>query len=246
MFFFDPLYFLIIGPAVLLAFYAQWKVMSTYRRYAQVSASSGLTARQAAQRILAYLPSVAVDGGTERPPSVAIERIGGRLSDHYDPRQKVLRLSNPDSRSLADIGVAAHEAGHAFQDASHYQPLILRSALVPVANFGSQLAGPILMFGFLAAIVLRMPNLLEPVLLIAILGFSLTVVFALVTLPVEFNASRRAMVLLRQSGAVTSGQELAAVGKVLNAAALTYVAAAASAILNLAYYVLIFLGGRRN
>jgi len=245
MFFFDPLYFLIIAPAVLLAFYAQWKVRSTYRRYSQVSAASGLTARQAAQRILACLPqSVAVDEpnpakGTQLQ-AVTIEQIGGRLSDHYDPHHKVLRLSNPDSRSLADIGVAAHEAGHAFQDANHYQPLILRSALVPVANFGSQLALPLLLIGFFIR------PLFEPLLLVAILAFSLTVLFALVTLPVEFNASRRAMVLLRQSGTVTSGQELAAVGQVLNAAALTYVAAAASAILNLAYYVLIFLGGRRN
>lgn len=227
--FFDPLYFLIVGPAILLGLYAQWKVKSTYRRYSQVMASSGLTARQTAQRILERLP--------ER---VTIEQIDGALTDHYDPKQKVLRLSNPDSRAVADIGVAAHEAGHALQDASNYQPLALRSTIVPVANFGSQLALPLLFIGFLV------PKLFQPLLLAAILAYSLAVLFTLVTLPVEFNASRRAMVLLRQSGAVTSGQELAAVGKVLNAAALTYVAAAASAVLTLVYYIMIFLGSRRN
>lgn len=229
MFFFNPLYFLFVGPAILLAFYAQWKVKSTYRRYSQVTASSGLTARQTAQRILERLPQ-----------PVTIEPIAGRLTDHYDPRAKVLRLSNPDSRALADIGVAAHEAGHALQDASNYQPLAWRTAIVPVANFGSQLALPLLFVGFL------IPKFFEPLLLVAILAYSAAVLFTLVTLPVEFNASRRAMVLLRQSGAVTSGQELSAVGQVLNAAALTYVAAAASAVLTLAYYIIIFLGGRRR
>jgi Zn-dependent membrane protease YugP len=229
MFFFNPLYFLIVGPAILLAFYAQWKVKSTYRKYSQVTGSSGLTARQTAQRILERLP--------ER---VAIEAIAGTLTDHYDPRAKVLRLSNPDSRALADIGVAAHEAGHAVQDANNYQPLAWRTAIVPVASFGSQLAFPLLFVGFI------IPKLFEPLLLVAILAYSAAVLFTLVTLPVEFNASRRAMVLLRQSGAVTSGQELSAVGKVLNAAALTYVAAAASAVLTLAYYIIIFLSGRRR
>lgn len=229
MFFFSPLYLLIVGPAILLAFYAQWKVKSTYRKYSQVTGSSGLTARQTAQRILEGLP--------ER---VTIETIAGTLTDHYDPRAKVLRLSNPDSRALADIGVAAHEAGHAVQDANKYQPLAWRTAIVPVANFGSQLAMPLLLVGFF------IPKLFEPLLLVAILAYSAAVLFTLVTLPVEFNASRRAMVLLRQSGAVTSGQELSAVGKVLNAAALTYVAAAASAVLTLAYYIIIFLGGRRR
>ncbi|HED03194.1 MAG TPA: zinc metallopeptidase [Candidatus Fraserbacteria bacterium] len=229
MFFFDPMWLIIVGPAILLAFYAQAKVKSTYKRYSQVAASSGLTARETARRILATLPQ-----------PVAIEAIQGKLTDHYDPRQKVLRLSQPESRSLADIGIAAHEAGHALQDAANYRPLVWRSAIVPAANFGSQLAFPLLLAGFF------IPKFFGPLMLLAILGYSLAVLFSLVTLPVEFNASRRALVLLRQSGAVSSDQELAAVGQVLNAAALTYVAAAASAVLNLLYFVMIFLGGRRS
>lgn len=229
MFFFDPMWLIIVGPAILLAFYAQAKVKSTYKRYSQVEASSGLTARETARRILATLPQ-----------PVAIEAIQGKLTDHYDPRQKVLRLSQPESRALADIGIAAHEAGHALQDATNYRPLAWRSAIVPAANFGSQLAFPLLLAGFF------IPKFFGPLMLLAILGYSLAVLFSLVTLPVEFNASRRALVLLRQSGAVTTNQELAAVGQVLNAAALTYVAAAASAALNLLYFVMIFLGGRRG
>lgn len=229
MFFFDPMWLLIVGPAILLAFYAQAKVKSTYKRYSQVAASSGLTARETARRILATLPQ-----------PVTIEAIQGKLTDHYDPRHKVLRLSQPESRSLADIGIAAHEAGHALQDAANYRPLVWRSTIVPAANLGSQLAFPLLLAGFF------IPKFFGPLMLLAILGYSLAVLFSLVTLPVEFNASRRALVLLRQSGAVVSQQELAAVGKVLNAAALTYVAAAASAALNLLYFVMIFLGGRRG
>lgn len=234
--FFDPLYFLFLAPAVLLAFYAQWKVKSTYSRYAKVRASSGMNARQVAERILSH---GAVSLRRPQLEEVGIAATQGQLTDHYDPRAKTLRLSSPDSNALADIGVAAHEAGHALQDATRYRPLVLRSTIVPAARFGSQLAFPLLLGGLL------IPKYFSFLLLMAILAYSASVLFMLVTLPVEFNASRRAMQLLRETGAVTSGKEQAAVGKVLNAAALTYVAAAASAVLNLAYFILLFLGARR-
>lgn len=231
----DFRWFLLLAPAIFLALYAQWKVKSTYKRYSKVAASSGLTAAQVAERILGH---GAVSLGKPDLRSVKIAAVPGTLSDHYDPRTKTLRLSKPESRALADIGVAAHEAGHALQDAARYQPLVLRSALVPAARFGSQLAFPLILGG------LFLPKL-SFLMLLGILAYSAAVVFTLVTLPVEFNASRRAMVLLRETGVVSSGVELAAVGKVLNAAALTYVAAAAAAVLNLVYYLMLFLGGRR-
>ncbi len=233
--FFDPLWLIMVSPALLLAVYAQWKVKSTYARYSRVASSSGLNARQVAERILGH---GAVSLGQPDLRSVRVAAVAGTLTDHYDPRDKTLKLSQPDSRSLADIGVAAHEAGHALQDAARYQPLVLRSTLVPVAHFGSQLALPLLFAGFL----LKIPNLA----LLGIVAFAAAVLFTVVTLPVEFNASRRAMKLLKETGVVTSGSELAAVGKVLNAAALTYVASAAMAVLQLLYYVLIFLQSSRR
>jgi Zn-dependent membrane protease YugP len=232
--FFDPKWFLLMAPAILLAFYAQWKVRSTYARYSKVLSSSGMTARQVAERILGH---GAVSLGQPELRSVRVAAVSGALTDHYDPRDKTLKLSQPESRSLADIGVAAHEAGHALQDAARYQPLVLRSTLVPVAQFGSQLAFPFILGGLL------LPKL-GILMLLGILAYSAAVLFMLVTLPVEFNASRRAMTLLRETGVVTSGNELAAVGKVLNAAALTYVAAAAAALLQLAYYVILYLQRR--
>jgi hypothetical protein len=228
------LYFLLLAPAILLAVYAQWKVRSTYARYSKVRASSGLTAAQVAERILGH---GAVSLSKPDLKSVKIAAVPGTLTDHYDPRTKTLRLSNPNSRSLADIGVAAHEAGHALQDATRYAPLALRSGLVPVAQFGSQLAFPLILGG----IFLRASNLV----LLGILAYAAAVLFTLITLPVEFNASRRALKLLRETGVVASGKELVAVRQVLSAAALTYVAAAAAAVLNLVYYVMIFLGQRR-
>lgn len=220
---------------MILAFYAQWKVKSTYARYAKVASSSGLTARQVAERILG---TGAVRLGQSELRAVRIAAVPGTLTDHYDPRSKTLRLSRPESRSLADIGVAAHEAGHALQDAARYQPLVLRSTIVPAAQFGSQLAFPLLLGG------LFIPKLFGTLVLLAIIAYSAAVLFTLVTLPVEFNASRRAMKLLKETGVVTSGKELAAVGKVLNAAALTYVAAAATAVLQLVYLITIFLNRR--
>ena len=228
------LYILLLAPALLLALYAQWKVRSTYAQYARVRASCGLTAAQVAERLLAH---GAVSLGKPELRRVRIEAVPGQLTDHYDPRTKTLRLSRPDSTALADIGVAAHEAGHALQDAARYAPLALRSGLVPVAQLGSQLAFPLILGGFF----LNAANLI----LLGILAYTAAVAFTLVTLPVEFNASRRALQLLQQTGLVTHPREVAAVKRVLSAAALTYVAAAAAAVLNLVYYVMVFLSQRR-
>ncbi len=232
---------LMIG-IVLIVGIAQWRVRSAYNKYSQVNASAGLTARQVAQRILDH---GAISLAKPQLRDVKIESVQGKLTDHYDPRSKTLRLSNADSRSLADIGVAAHEAGHALQDAANYQPLVVRSALVPVTQFGSQLASFLVigaMFaGFSGAAGVK---LMPTILLLIVIAYSLIVIFSLITLPVEFNASQRAMKLLRDTGAINSNQEMAAVGTVLNSAALTYVAAAASAIMTLAYYVIMLLNRR--
>ncbi len=215
---------LILLPALILAIYAQYKVRSTYARYARVRTGSGITAAQAAQRILA-------GAGIN---DVEIQGIHGVLSDHYDPRHKVLRLSDPGSSSVAAVGVAAHEAGHAIQHARGYKPLALRTAIVPMANLGSQLAFPLFFLG----LIFRY----EPFITFGILAFSAAVLFTLITLPVEFDASRRAVVALRE-GYLVSAEELGAVKEVLFAAALTYVAAAAMAALQLV--MLLSLNRRR-
>lgn len=222
--FFDPTYLIMLLPALALGLYAQWKVKSTFSRYARVPASSGMSAR----RLARYLLDMA--GLSD----VRIEQIPGMLTDHYDPRTRTLRLSAPESRSIAVLGVAAHEVGHAIQHAQAYKPLQLRTAIVPAANFGSQLALPLLIFG----IFFQNPLMVNA----GIIAYSIAVLFTLVTLPVEFDASRRAIKLLRDGGYVNS-QELVAVKKVLGAAALTYVAAAATAILQLLY--LLSLSRRR-
>jgi Zn-dependent membrane protease YugP len=215
---------LILLPAVAFAAYAQWKVRSTYVRYARVESASRITAQSAAKRLL---EGAAIE-------DVAIERTTRRLSDHYDPRRKVLRLSAPESSSLAAIGVAAHEAGHAIQHAHAYGPLSLRTAIVPVANFGSQLALPLFLIGLFS----RVP----PLITAGIIAFSVAVLFTLITLPVEFDASRRAVGALREA-AIVNEEEIGAVKEVLFAAALTYVAAAAMAALQLV--MLLSIGRRR-
>ncbi|MCR4404638.1 MAG: zinc metallopeptidase [Candidatus Acetothermia bacterium] len=217
MWLFDPLYLIMLLPALALGIYAQWRVQSTFAQYSRVNASSGTTAERLARRLL--------DGAGLG--NVKIEQVKGTLTDHYDPRTRTLRLSNPESRSLAALGVAAHEVGHAIQHARAYRPLELRTAIVPMANFGSQLALPLFFLG----LFFQMP----PLVTAGIVAYSLAVLFTLVTLPVEFNASQRAIALLRDGGFVTSGQELGAVKRVLGAAALTYVAAAATAVLTLLY-----------
>jgi Zn-dependent membrane protease YugP len=215
---------IILLPAIAFAMYAQWKVQSTYTRYSTVEISRRLTAEDAARRILT----------AEYVQDVGFERIDRRLGDHYDPRKKVLRLSAPESTSIAAIGVAAHEAGHAMQHAKNYAPLALRSAIVPVASFGSQLALPLFLIGIFAQIPIMIT--------IGIVLFSAAVLFTLVTLPVEFDASRRAVHALEQSGMVNT-EELGAVKEVLSAAALTYVAAAAMAALQL---VMLLLSANRR
>jgi uncharacterized protein len=221
-FLFDSTIILLV-PALLLSLYAQYKVSSTFNRYSKVRSGRGLSGAQAARRLLdsAGLSHVSIEGSR------------GRLSDHYDPRGKVLRLSQDvgNSDSLAALGVAAHEAGHALQDAAGYAPMRLRHGLVPVANLGSSLG--IILF-FVGFVFVQSPLLVN----VGILLFSGAVLFTLVTLPVEFNASRRALALLTDQGILVSG-EIDGARKVLNAAALTYVAAALMAIMQLVRLILI-------
>ena len=216
--FFDSTMVLLI-PALIFAMWAQWKVQHTYQKFSKVRAANGLTGRQVAQAIMTR------NGITD----VEIEEVQGVLSDHYDPRVKKVRLSSHNYRepSLAAIAVGAHEVGHVLQHAQGYVPLNLRSAVAPVANFGSMLAMPLFFIGF----IFQNPAL-KWLMDLGILFFSGAVLFQLVTLPVEFNASRRAMVQLNETGALAP-EEISGAKKVLDAAALTYVAAAAMAALQL-------------
>ena len=223
----DPTYILII-IGVLLSLAASTKVKSTFGRYSQVRSLSGLTGAQTAERILRQAGIY----------DVGIARVSGDLTDHYDPSSKTLRLSDSvyGSTSVAAVSVAAHECGHAIQHNINYAPLNIRSAIVPVANIGSSLSWPI----FLLGLILSIPALTT----VGIVLFSLAVLFQLVTLPVEFNASRRAIKILGESNLLYP-DELSGTKKVLTAAALTYVAGAASAILQL-LRILIQTGGRRD
>ena len=220
--FIDPTYFIFAVPGLILAMLATMKVKSTFHKYSKYASSSGMTGAQAAKRVLA----------AEGVYDVKIEMSQGFLSDHYDPRNNTLRLSPEvyNSPSLAAIGVACHEAGHALQKAHGYTPLTLRSALVPMTSFGSQLAMPIFVVGLFTG----MPFLLN----LGIWLFIGVVAFALVTLPVEWDASARAKKLMVRAGIVTV-QEQEHAGKVLDAAFLTYVASAVSAILTLAYLLMV-------
>lgn len=224
-FYFDPTYILVVIGAV-ISMIASAKVNSTCNKYQRVRSASGLTGAQAAQRILS-------SAGLSY---VRIEHISGNLTDHYDPSSKVLRLSDAvyNSTSVAAIGVAAHECGHAIQDQEEYAPLKFRGFLVPVANFGSKIAWPLILIGLLFG--LSGSNLIVE---IGIFCFSLSVLFQLVTLPVEFDASGRALRLLGDMGILRS-DEVDKTKKVLSAAALTYVASAAAGILSLLRLILIF------
>ena len=224
MFFYDWT-MIIVLPALLLALYAQSKVSSTFNRYSKVYARSGLTAAQAADAIMRQ------NGITD----VRIERVRGNLTDHYDPRARILRLSDGvyDSTSIAALGVAAHEAGHAVQHAQGYMPLEIRNVFAPVASIGSNAAIPLFILGLLFS--------WEPLVTVGLVCFSFVVVFSLITLPVEFNASSRAVASLSGYGYL-SQEETDGAQKVLNAAALTYVASALTAILQLAR--LFILSGR--
>ena len=206
-------------PAIVLAVWAQWKVRSSYAKYSQIGTRSGLTGAEVAYRILR-------DADAEGSGAVAIEPIAGEMTDHYDPRDHTLRLSQGvyGGRSIASLGIAAHEAGHAIQHANLYSPLMWRNAIYPISNIGSSLAFPLLFIGFIA----RTPMLID----IAIALYIFAVFFTVITLPVEFNASRRAIRALSNGGYLTQ-DELAGAKKVLSAAAMTYVAAAAMAIVQL-------------
>lgn len=217
---------LFIAPAFLLSMWAQMRVKSTYAAASQAPAR--LSGAAAARHILD-------SAGLQ---SVGIESIGGQLSDHYDPRSKVLRLSQDiyHGRTLAAVGIAAHEAGHAIQDARHYAPLVVRNLAVPAAGFGSNAGMMLLILG----VIFR----LDWLLLAGIVLFSAVVIFQVVNLPVEFDASSRAKAQLVQLG-VVDAQDMRPVEKVLNAAALTYVAATLQAILTLLYYVMRYTQDRR-
>lgn len=216
--FFDPTFVLLI-PALIFAMWAQWKVQSTYQKYSQVRAANGLTGREMAKAIMLR------NGITD----VGIEEVGGVLSDHYDPRAKMVRLSpaNYEEPSIASIAVGAHEVGHVLQHARGYVPLAIRSAVAPVASVGSMAAFPLFLIGFLFrnSMGLWLMDL-------GILFFTGAVLFQFVTLPVEFDASKRALVQLTESGSLAP-QEVEGAKRVLDAAALTYVAAAAMAALQL-------------
>lgn len=227
--YYDSTYILVIIGA-LLSMWASAKVNSTYQKYAKVRSYSGMTGAEAARRIL----------NNAGIYDVQIEHISGNLTDHYDPRSKVLRLSDSvyGSASVAAVGVAAHECGHAIQDEESYAPLKIRNAFVPVANFGTKAALPIILIGILFG---SSYTLIQ----IGLLCFALGTLFQIITLPVEFNASARAVRILGDTHMLTD-EELGHTKKVLSAAAMTYVAAAAASILSLLRLVILFGGNRRR
>lgn len=232
---FDPMYFIIVGPAILLGMWAQGMVKSAYAKGSRVQARSGLSGAETAQRIL-NVYGVA---------DVGIEPVKSFLGDHYDPKNKMLRLS-PDvyhGRSLAALGIAAHEVGHAIQHAQAYGPLAIRNGLVPMASVGSQFSVALIVVGFLLSMFTG-GSFGMTIAIVGLCMFGLVVLFQLINLPVEFNASSRARSILVEQGIVTP-QENVIVGKVLNAAAMTYVAVTITAIMTLLYYAYIIFGRRR-
>ena len=223
--FFDPIYFLFIAPAFLLGLWAQHRVKATF-----AEASEVYTQMSGAQAGRYILDRWGLSG-------VGIERVAGDLTDHYDPSAKVLRLSEQvyDAHSAAAIGIAAHEAGHALQDAKNYLPLVVRNAAVPAANFGSSISFGLIIFGAIMS--------MKPLILFGVIAFSAVVFFQLINLPVEFDASARAKVALAEMGLADPIQQTA-IRRVLNAAAWTYVAATLQAVLTLAYLLMRFGSGR--
>ena len=232
MFLFDPMYLCFIIPAIALMGLASWYVRYAYNKWSQVRATSGLTGHQAAQRLIS----------TGNLYGVQVQGTAGQLSDHYDPRNKTLYLSEGVARSpsVAAVAISAHELGHALQDAEEYFPMRVRSMLVPAVNIGSNLGWILIMIG----LVLRQVNIAW----IGVAVFSAGALFALATLPVELNASARAKQLLYQTGIIQTEEEQRGVNQVLNAAALTYVAGLVTAVMQLLYYVMLVggLGGRRR
>lgn len=230
-YYFDYSYFWFMVPALVISLYAQFKVSSTFSKYSKVRNSRGLTGADAANRVLAQ------NGVT----GVEVERVSGDLTDHFDPRTNVIRLSDSvySSTSVAAVGVAAHEAGHAVQHANGYAPMNIRKALVPVTNIGSTLSMPLIFIGLL------LPVQYDFVVNLGIALFSLAVLFQVITLPVEFDASRRAIATLEQGGTLC-GEELTGAKKVLTAAAMTYLAATFTAVMSLLRLLLIVAGRRRD
>lgn len=238
MFFLDPTYLIFMIPAFILMGITSWYVRHSYKKWSQVRASSGLTGAQAAQQLMSRAVYSGFEGGASLR-DVRVLGVGGNLTDHYDPRDKTLYLSPgvANAPSVAAVAIAAHELGHAMQDAEGYGPLRLRSALVPMVSIGSNLGWILIMAG----LFLGWLNLAW----LGVIFFAFGAVFALATLPVEFNASARAKAMLTSSGIIRTEEEARGVNAVLNAAALTYVAALVTAILQLLYYVFL-LGGRSN
>lgn len=235
MFFFDPLWFLIMIPPLIFMIYAQAKVNSAFKKYSKVANSQGITGAEAGERLLR----------TNDLGNVSIEGVKSRLGDHYDPRKKVLRLSPEvaNTPSVAALGIVAHEVGHAVQDKSGYAYMRFRTSLVPAANLGSTLGYIFVILGFLLAAFGTAFGM--TIVWIGVFLFSLAVIFSLVTLPVEYNASNRARQMLRSTGMVST-QEYDGASAVLSAAALTYVAATLQAVAQLFYFVLLALGGNRR
>lgn len=230
-YYWDPTYILVVIGAV-ICMIASARVKGTFNKYSQLRSMSGMNGAQVAQRVLQAAGIY----------DVQVRHVSGSLTDHYDPRTKTVNLSDPvyNATSVAALGVAAHECGHAIQHAKSYAPLSIRSALVPIANFGSMLAWPVILIGLLFNT--RSSGLIID---IGILLFSAAVLFQLVTLPVEFDASRRALVMLRTQG-ILADDELKYTRRVLKSAALTYVASAAAAILQFLRIILITNGRRRD
>jgi Zn-dependent membrane protease YugP len=230
--FFNPMYLIFMIPAFILMGITSWYVRHSYKKWSQVRATSGLTGHQAAQRLIS----------TGNLYGVQVQGTAGQLSDHYDPRNKSLYLSQgvANSPSVAAVAIAAHELGHAMQDAEEYFPMRVRSMLVPAVNIGSNLGWILIMVGFL----LQQVNIAW----LGVIVFSAGALFALATLPVEFNASARAKELLYATGIIQTEEERRGVNQVLNAAALTYVAGLVTAVMQLLYYVMLVgsMGRRRD
>lgn len=231
---FDWTYLVIVLPCLILSMWASNKVNSTFKRYSTQRSMRGITGAEAAQRVLR------ANGVT----NVRIERVSGNLTDHFDPKTNVIRLSDSvhSNTSTAAIGVACHEAGHAVQYAQNYAPIKLRAAIVPITNLGSQLAMPLILLGI---VLTFLGNFSYVLVYIGIACFSLSVIFQLVTLPVEFNASNRALRAIEQGNLLTD-EELKGAKKTLSAAAMTYVAATAVAMAQLLRLVILFGGGNRR
>lgn len=230
---FDWTYLVIVLPCIILSLWASSSVNSTFNKYSKVMSYRRITGAEAAQRVLSA-------NGVR---NVRIERVSGNLTDHYDPRTNVIRLSDSvyNSASVAAIGVACHEAGHAVQYAENYGPIKLRAAIIPVTNIGSKLAMPLILVGLLLGFI---GDFSYTLVYLGIACFGLSLVFQLVTLPVEFNASRRAMAAISQSN-ILSEEEQRGARKTLKAAAMTYVAATAVALAQLLRLIILF-GGRRR